>query len=208
MHELDETDATHTSSSKIVRQIGDWVTRDWDPRLLLDDRRPPDFDVNLFVLARDGTYFVDGGHGEVAHLAADGELLEVWWAYEYRGGLHDLALGPDDSIWTVNAALCQVRRFSPAGDLLASWGSYGDAPGQLDDPASLAVAANGSVLVADLGNRRVHHFAPDGTFLGCLGDGDVAAARLVRPATVHASADGTVFVIDHEPHRTLRFALA
>ena len=168
----------------------------------------PWFDLYETVLAPDGSCWVHGGEGQICHVSADGDLLAFWWAYRNDRRLTDIALSLDGSIWTLHPEYRQVRRFSPAGDLLASWGTYGDAPGQLDDPASLAVAANGSVLVADLGNRRVHHFAPDGTFLGCLGDGDVAAARLVRPATVHASADGTVFVIDHEPHRTLRFALA
>ena len=39
-------------------------------------------------------------------------------------------------------------------------------PGQLSGPSALAIAASGTISVADTGNQRIARFGPDGSYLG------------------------------------------
>lgn len=59
----------------------------------------------------------------------------------------------------------RVHRFSPAGELLASWGEPGSGPGQFNLPHSIAVDRSGRVFVADRENSRIQIFTSDGDFL-------------------------------------------
>jgi DNA-binding beta-propeller fold protein YncE len=59
----------------------------------------------------------------------------------------------------------RVAKVDKDGNWLKSWGEPGSGPGQFDTPHSLAVDAEGSVYVADRGNRRIQVFDGDGKFL-------------------------------------------
>lgn len=59
----------------------------------------------------------------------------------------------------------RVAKVSPAGEWLASFGSPGSGPGQLNTPHSIAIDAQDRVYVADRGNRRIQVFDTDGRLL-------------------------------------------
>ncbi|MBN1248951.1 MAG: NHL repeat-containing protein, partial [Anaerolineae bacterium] len=59
----------------------------------------------------------------------------------------------------------QVWHLSPSGEILHTWGSYGTAPGQFNEPCDVAVDALGDVYVADTWNHRVQKFTAEGEFL-------------------------------------------
>jgi tripartite motif-containing protein 71 len=60
---------------------------------------------------------------------------------------------------------------------LAQVGSFGTGAGQLSDPLSVAVAADGTLYVGDTVNDRISVFGPDGTFIHAFGWGvDTGAA--------------------------------
>ncbi|MBK9517940.1 MAG: hypothetical protein IPO09_11390 [Anaeromyxobacter sp.] len=86
---------------------------------------------------------------------------------------------------------------------------------RLSAPAALAVGPDGSVYVAERGNRVVRRVAPDGTITtvagtgqaGDSGDGGPAtAAALTDPAALAASADGALYLADRGAHRVRRVA--
>ena len=52
----------------------------------------------------------------------------------------------------------RVAKVSPTGEWLASFGSPGNGPGQLNTPHSIAIDAQDRVYVADRGNRRIQVF--------------------------------------------------
>lgn len=60
----------------------------------------------------------------------------------------------------------RVHRFTRDGKLVTSWGAPGKAPGQFHLPHSIAIDAEGRLLVADRANRRIQIFTPDGDVLG------------------------------------------
>ena len=82
-----------------------------------------------------------------------------------------------------------VHRFSPAGELKASWGRPGVRRGEFNLPHNIACDARGRVYVADRENHRVQIFDGDGRFLAELVD-------MHRPSalTITAGEDPQVIV--------------
>jgi len=56
----------------------------------------------------------------------------------------------------------RIAKVAPDGEWLASWGTPGDGPGQLNTPHSIAIDAHDNIYVADRGNRRIQVFDTSG----------------------------------------------
>lgn len=79
-----------------------------------------------------------------------------------------------------------VKRFDAAGRLTAQWGMPGPGAGQFKNAADVAVAPDGTVYVADVGNKRIQKFAPDGALLDAAWADTAASSIAIAP-------DGTVY---------------
>jgi DNA-binding beta-propeller fold protein YncE len=151
----------------------------------------------------------DLGH-TVLHFTADGELLATLGtrdrgsdtgatSMDYRtvrrGGppFHyptNVAIGPRGDLFISDGyGNARVHRFTPDGGLVGSWGEPGDGPGQFHLPHGIAVAADGTVYVADRENSRVQLFSPDGNFLAQWTD-------VARPCQVALDREGNVYVAE------------
>ena len=81
-----------------------------------------------------------------------------------------VAAAPDGTIYVADSGNHRIQHFSAEGQLLHSWGSFGDvnsgeAPGgTFNEPWAVAVAPDGSVYVADTWNHRVQKFSASGEF--------------------------------------------
>jgi DNA-binding beta-propeller fold protein YncE len=81
-------------------------------------------------------------------------------------GPRKIAIGPDDAIYVVDSGRKRIVKFSPDGQVLASWGSKGNGDGKFDDATSVAVdPATNKVYVADPRNNRIQVFDSNGKFL-------------------------------------------
>lgn len=78
----------------------------------------------------------------------------------------------------------------PRVQFVRTWGSFGAANGQFDDPKGIAVAPNGDVYVADDRNDRIQFFDAAGVFLGQFEIGGGSG----RPLDVEVAANRDVFV--------------
>ncbi len=105
----------------------------------------------------------------------------------------------------------RVAKFDKDGVWLKSWGEPGDGPGEFNTPHSIAVDAQGSVYVADRGNRRIQVFDGEGKFLRQITI-DVPVDANARPAignkpsaTTGAMAPGAPWAIciTPGPHQVL-----
>lgn len=148
------------------------------------------------AVAADGTLFVsDADLKTVAVFGRNGRLLrEIGHGLERPTGL---ALAPaGDRLYVVDTLGHAVRVYEPGGKLLASFGTRGTGPGELNFPTNIAVDRAGLVYVTDTMNFEVKIFAADGTPLakfGRLGDG---TGDFARPKGIGVDSDGHVYVVE------------
>jgi hypothetical protein len=118
-----------------------------------------------------GEVYVPDWGGHVRAFSGAGDPLLSW---DTAGFSFDLATDAAGNVYVAEGGLAQkVEKFSPAGDLIAVFGSSGTRPGRFVDPMSVAVDSGGDVYVASHsasyldggGATRIEKFAADGTFL-------------------------------------------
>ncbi|MEW6503288.1 MAG: glycosyltransferase family 39 protein [Chloroflexota bacterium] len=129
------------------------------------------------------------------------------------GSPRKIAIAPDGSLYVADTGLHQILHLTPDGQLLHRWGSFaniaeGNAPGgTFYEPWGVAVAADGSVFVADTWNHRIQKFTADGQFVtmwGFFGQ-DVAPDAFWGPRDLAFDAEGRLFVTDTGNKRIVIF---
>jgi hypothetical protein len=75
----------------------------------------------------------------------------------------------------------------------------------LREPRGIAVARDGTMVVADFGNRRIQRLGADAKPIGAFGTVGEGPAQFRDPAGVAVAADGTVWVADTWNHRIQAF---
>jgi DNA-binding beta-propeller fold protein YncE len=115
----------------------------------------------------------------------------------------DVAIGPDGTLWVLDAGNFRVQALSAGGRPLRHFGSVGNGLGQLARPRGLAVDRDGLVYVSDANFCNVQVFQPDGTLLlalGGRGDRD-AAGRYLLPSKLACDETGRLYVVDQFFHK-------
>jgi streptogramin lyase len=80
-----------------------------------------------------------------------------------------VVVGPNGDIFVADGhgakTNARVVKFSKDGKFLQIWGKKGSAPGEFDEPHSIAMDSKGRVFVVDRGNSRIQIFDQNGEFL-------------------------------------------
>jgi sugar lactone lactonase YvrE len=127
-----------------------------------------------------------------------------------------IALAPNGDLYVSDTGNHTIRRITPAGSVTTIAGTAGqsgftDALGtaaRFNSPLGLAVAADGTIFVADGGNHLVRAISPARAVTTLAGraetwgaeDGTGSNARFNGPLGVAISPDGEVFVSDSNNH--------
>ncbi|MDP7009537.1 MAG: hypothetical protein QGI78_08210 [Phycisphaerales bacterium] len=82
-----------------------------------------------------------------------------------------VALEQHGTILVSDIGASHIKRFSPDGSLLLTFGEKGIAPHQMNKPAGITVLDDGTIAVVDWGNHRAQLYAQDGTWLATFGRG-------------------------------------
>ena len=124
-----------------------------------------------------------------------------------------LALAPDGSVVISDVVTHAISRIAPDGTVTTLAGGsregYRDGPGQdawFNQPVGLAVAADGSIYVADSRNDRIRKIAPDGVVSTVAGNGEAGPlpqaedapaleVRINRPSGLAFDGDGSLYIL-------------
>lgn len=193
-------------------------------------------DPSQLAIGRDGSIFVaDTGNSRVRVIRPDGTVATVAGTgdqgFSGDGGPSTaarvnapagVAVDATGQLLFADTGNHRIRRVATNGTIstVAGTGTRGFSgdggpatAARLAAPQGLALAADGSLLVADTGNRRVRRVAPDGTIStlagtgggGSAGDGGPAtAAQLNMPVDVVAHPQGGYFVVEQGGNRVRR----
>lgn len=166
------------------------------------------------AVASDGSVYVaDSGNHRIQRFTAEGVFVTSWGG---DGGCPDaapppgtfcepwgVAVGPDGSVYVADTWAHRIQRFTPDGEFLAEWGTFGqygvgDSSGQgfFYGPRAVAVGPEGAIYVADTGNKRIQVFSPEGEFLGQWGGAGSLPGQLQEPVGLAFGPDGRVVVAD------------
>ena len=95
-----------------------------------------------------------------------------------------------------------VSIFSPSGEKIRTFGSWGFAHGQFNWPCDVAVDGNGNILVVDKDNHRIQKFTAGGKFLTAVGQYGRKYRDFICPNGVAVNhRKRKVYVCDRENHR-------
>ncbi|XP_072549066.1 E3 ubiquitin-protein ligase TRIM71-like [Salminus brasiliensis] len=92
-------------------------------------------------------------------------------------------------------------KYGLSGLPVATFGSEGEAEGQLCRPWGVTVDSEGFVIVADRSNNRVQVFGPDGSFQHAFGSLGSQPGQFDRPAGVACDLQRRIVVADKDNHR-------
>ena len=109
----------------------------------------------------------------------------------------DVSIGLNDQIvvldWSQDCR--RVVILNKEGELIKSFGSYGDEDGQFDDPNGVDVDEEGRIIVVDSGNHRIQVFDNDGSFIRSFGSRS-PEGQFDQPQSVVVDRDGNIVISD------------
>lgn len=108
-------------------------------------------------------------------------------------GIHADASG---RIYTTEEWNDRVQVFDAEGNVLFTFGSYGDGDGEFNYPQGITTDADGNIYVVDAGNFRIQKFDSEGNFITSWGSFGAGAGYFVDPVDIAITSAGLVLVTD------------
>ncbi len=194
-----------------------------------DDAKLKHEDVAAVAVdSQDRVYLHTRNGDRVMVFEPDGKFIGAWGDGVF-GNAHGITIGPDDSLYCTDNKDHVVRKFTPEGKLLMTFGTPGQksdtgydttgkpkthhnetvvrAAGPFNTVCNTAIAPNGDVFVADgYGNARVHHFKPDGSLVKSWGEVGTGNGQFHLPHGIALANDGRVIICDRENDRLQFFS--
>jgi sugar lactone lactonase YvrE len=146
-----------------------------------------------------------GGHG-----SGPGQLIHPdKLALDAEGNVYVTEIGGGAFFGT--DANNRIQKFSPKGESLARWGSYGSAPGQFNNPIGIGVDQQGDIYVSEEAGNRVQKLSSTGQPLEQWGTAGSQPGQLNVPYDLALDANGNVYVSEPAPygsgnHRIQKFS--
>ncbi|MEZ5395197.1 MAG: peptidyl-alpha-hydroxyglycine alpha-amidating lyase family protein [Bryobacterales bacterium] len=122
---------------------------------------------------------------------------------------HGLRVGPDGNIWTTDNGRHVIRKFSPQGELLATYGlesTPGAGETLFRSPDDLVFASNGDIYVADAGNGRIVHLKADGSYVGEWGKKGKGESEFAAAHGIAIDKQDRIYVADRGNNRIQVFS--
>ncbi|MBX9789766.1 MAG: hypothetical protein K2Y37_12685 [Pirellulales bacterium] len=212
--------ATFSPQGKLLREWGKYGSGDGE------------FDMpGGLAISSDGRVYVcDQCNRRLQVFDAEGTFLTKWGQKGFRpgefgGDPHPKAFfaGPTfvacdrhGNVYTTEAILCRVQKFSSEGEPLANWGSSEAKPGgfghyftafekqNMRGPTGLCFDAGGRLWVNGIGGR-IQQFSVAGEYLQGFGQEGTKAGEFYAPHGLAIDSQGFLYVVDAFNHRVQKF---
>jgi len=109
-----------------------------------------------------------------------------------------------ERIYVVDTAGACVKVYTLNGEFLFTFSSFGNLPGQLDQPVGIA-ATPSAVYVTDRGNASVSVFNISGECQMYWSSKESGKGTLNRPGAISLANDGSLFIAEHLCSRVSKF---
>jgi predicted membrane-bound mannosyltransferase/DNA-binding beta-propeller fold protein YncE len=155
--------------------------------------------------AREGNLWVaDGRNHRIQKFDREGNFVDAFGRSGTGPGTFQepwsVAVDSEGFIYVADTWNHRIQKFSPDLQLVASWGrpAVTASPGPLElfGPRDIAVAADGTLWVADTGNERILQYSRDGEPLASYGSEGSAAGQFAEPVGLTVDAAGNILVAD------------
>lgn len=152
------------------------------------------------------SFFVIDRLARVQHLDANGKPIHEWRMPEWQTGKPvGASVAPDGNLWVPDTHYHRVIIYTPDGNEVRRFGSFGHGDGQFMLPTDVAFDDDGYAYVAEYGdNDRIQVFDLAGNYIrqfGRFGQGD---GEFARPQSL-VIRQGLVYVADACNHRIAIF---
>ncbi len=122
--------------------------------------------------------------------SAPGRLNQPW----------SVVVDDDGFIYVADTWNHRIQKFSPDFEFIIAWGVPGTDPGsdssQLYGPRDLVIAGDGTIWVADTGNKRLVNFSLNGELLGSYGQDGAGLGDFSEPVGLAVDLSGRLYVAD------------
>jgi uncharacterized protein (TIGR03663 family) len=163
---------------------------------------------NMAVAPDGSLYVADSDNHRIQHFSSDGTLLRSWGSFADilagpapAGSFNQpwgIAVGPDGSVYVADTWNHRIQRFSPEGDFMGMWGTFGQAetPDAFWGPRDVAVDSQGRVFVTDTGNKRISVFTAAGEPLTQFGQFGLEPGGFDEPVGIAFDNQERVYIAD------------
>lgn len=111
-----------------------------------------EFDLphSIVIDAKQRVLLGDRENDRIQVFDLDGQLLEIWPGFAPYG----IALDSSQRVFIADGRANQILRLNDSGQVIQRLGSKGHTPGQFEMPHMLAIDAQGSIYLAEVGGER------------------------------------------------------
>jgi len=117
----------------------------------------------------------------------------------------DVAYANDGSLYVVEMASHQIRKFDASGKEVLTIGRPGTRVGRFRSPRSVACNIKNQIFVADYRNRRVQVFSPDGAYIQSITWFDPKFDKDGQPRSLNFDKKGFLWVVYTANNRIVKF---
>jgi tripartite motif-containing protein 71 len=185
------------------------------------------------ALGREGrVYVADQNNRRVQVFDRQGKFLTQWGRIgfepgEFGGAPHPraffagptfLACDKQGNVFTTEAILCRVQKFTPNGKFLLAWGDTGTGSGKFGDkftafgqgnmrgPTGICFDAQGRLWTNSIGGR-IQKFSETGEYLSGFGEEGTKPGQFYAPHGLAIDSRGSLYIVDSFNHRIQKFEI-
>jgi tripartite motif-containing protein 71 len=215
--------AVYDSAGKLLREWGKFGEGDGEFNL-----------PGGIVISRDGhVYVADQCNRRIQVFDTAGKFLTKWGrkgfqAGEFGGDPHPkaffagptfLALDPQGNLFTTEAPLGRVQKFTAEGTHLLAFGDTDDAPGKfggyftafgkniMRGPTGMCFDSQGRLWINSIGGR-IQRFSDQGEYLSGFGEEGTKPGQFYAPHGLAIDSRGCMYIVDSFNHRIQKFEVA